>query len=167
MNFMNTKFSFVLGNAFKVLQVWMQKELNPQLMTTFSATLTCNYTQAPSPMTLQIKQKYFVPHINNIKWLSSLQSIHCGWRRLPLQRWKLVLLWLRRPMRDEHCLPQSGHWWTESWIGQSTGVCWYLRLRLRAAARSYSSSKHDIPKEQVDLQIALLDAGVSSLLRGM
>ena len=36
-----------------------------------------------------------------------------------------------------------------------------------AAARSYSSSKNDIPKAQVDLQVALLDARVSNLLRGM
>ena len=33
--------------------------------------------------------------------------------------------------------------------------------------RSYSSSKYDIPKAQVDLQVALLDARVSSLLKGM
>ena len=36
-----------------------------------------------------------------------------------------------------------------------------------SAARSYSSSKYDIPKAQVDLQVALLNARVSSLLTGM
>ena len=98
---------------------------------------------------------------------SSLESIHCGWRRLPHQCWKWVLLWLRKPMRENHCLPQSGQWWSESEIGQNTGVCWCLRLRLRAAARSYSSSKYDIPKAQVDLQVAVSDARVFSLLKGM
>ena len=64
-----------------------------------------------------------------------------------------------RSMREKHCLPHSGYSLTESGIWQSTAAC----LCLRAAARSYSSSKHDIPKTQV----ALLDARVSSLLSGM
>ena len=38
---------------------------------------------------------------------------------------------------------------------------------LRAAARSYSASNYDIPKAQVDRQIAVLDARVSCLLKGM
>ena len=42
-----------------------------------------------------------------------------------------------------------------------------LRLRLRAVIRSYSASNHDIPMAHVDLQVALLDARVSSLLKGM
>ena len=40
-------------------------------------------------------------------------------------------------------------------------------LRLRAAARSYSASKHDIPKAHVDRQVALLEARASSMLNGM
>ena len=50
----------------------------------------------------------------------------------------------------------AGHW-----------NMWSLRLRLRAAAQSYLASKYDIPKAQVDLQVALLDARVSNLLKGM
>ena len=98
---------------------------------------------------------------------SSLESIHYGWRQLSPQRRKWVVLWLRRPMREKRCLPQSGHWWSESWIGQSTGACWCLRLCLRAAVRSYSASEHDIPKALVDLQVALFVARGSSLLKGM
>ena len=98
---------------------------------------------------------------------SSLESIHCGWQWLPLHRWMQVLMWLRRSMSEKHCLPQCGHWWTESWIGQSTAACWCLRLYLRSAARWYSASMHVIPKVQVDRQVALIDARASSLLNGM
>ena len=36
-----------------------------------------------------------------------------------------------------------------------------------SCSRSYSASKNDIRKAQVDLQVALLDARVTSLLKGM
>ena len=41
-----------------------------------------------------------------------------------------------------------------------------LRLHL-TAAQSYLASQHDIPKAQVDRQVALLDARASSLLNRM
>ena len=40
-------------------------------------------------------------------------------------------------------------------------------MLLRAATLSYSSSKYDIPRPQVDLQVAQFDARVYSLLKGM
>ena len=97
----------------------------------------------------------------------SLVSIHYGWRRHPLRCCKWVLLWMRRPKRERHCLPQSGHWWRKSGIGQSTGACGCLRLRMGAAARSYESLKYDIAEALMDFQVALLDARVSILLKGM
>ena len=45
------------------------------------------------------------------------------------------------------------------------GAQW--RLHLRAAARSYSALKYDIPKGQIDRQGALMDARATSLLNGM
>ena len=38
---------------------------------------------------------------------------------------------------------------------------------MRAAARSYSASKYGIPKAQVDLQVALLDASLQPAKRNV
>ena len=48
-----------------------------------------------------------------------------------------------------------------------TAACCCQRLRLKAATRSYIASKQDIPKTQVDSQVALLVARTYSLLNGM
>ena len=70
-------------------------------------------------------------------------------------------------MCEKHCLSHCWNWLTESGFGHGTAASWCLRLRLRAAAQLYSLSKYDIPKAQADLQVALLDARISRLLRGI